>query len=165
VVVKGEGFAHKTEAGAVVLNLHTAEQVNAAAQAMPTQQFLVEAMVPDFVAELIVGVTIDPAHGYMLTLGAGGVLTEILQDTTSLLVPATRDDIRHSLGQLKVSKLLNGFRGKPAADLERIVDAVEAVQNFVIQHAGVVSEVEVNPLLVGRDFAVAADALIQGDFS
>ena len=165
VVVKGEGFAHKTEAGAVVLNLHTAEQVSAAAQAMPTQQFLVEAMVPDFVAELIVGVTIDPAHGYMLTLGAGGVLTEILQDTTSLLVPATRDDIRHSLGQLKVSKLLNGFRGKPAADLERIVDAVEAVQNFVIQHAGVVSEVEVNPLLVGRDFAVAADALIQGDFS
>lgn len=164
VVLKGEGFAHKTEAGAVALNLKTAEQVLAAAKSMPCEHFLVEAMVPDFIAELIVGVINDPAHGFMLTLGAGGVMTEILRDNVSILVPASRDDIRQGLASLKVSKLLNGYRGKPAADIEKIIDAVESIQKFVIHHADSLSEVEVNPLLVGHNFAVAADALIQGDF-
>jgi acyl-CoA synthetase (NDP forming) len=70
VVLKGEGVAHKTEAGAVALNLASSAAVEAAADLMPTDQFLVEEMVTGVVAELLIGVVKDPAHGFVMTLGA-----------------------------------------------------------------------------------------------
>ena len=93
--------AHKTEAGAVVLNLENEDAVKEAAVAMPAQSFLVEEMVTDGVAELLVGVVADPAHGYVLTLGAGGTLTEVLQDKVSCLVPASPEDVRNALGSVR----------------------------------------------------------------
>jgi acyl-CoA synthetase (NDP forming) len=159
VALKGSGIAHKTEAGAVALNLSTPQAVKRAAQAMPTNEFYVEEMICDTVAELRVGVTCDPAHGYVLTLAAGGVLTELLEDSTSLLVPASEGDIRAALASLKVNKLLLGYRGQPAADIDPIVKAVQSVQAYVT--AALPDEVEINPLLCGPARAVAADALIK----
>ncbi|HHL22077.1 MAG TPA: CoA-binding protein, partial [Aliiroseovarius sp.] len=90
VVLKRLGLAHKSEAGAVALGLETPEKVADAAQAMGEGRFLVEEMVTGGVAELLVGVVRDPAHGFVLTLGAGGVQAEILRDSQALLVPASR---------------------------------------------------------------------------
>ncbi|MEO0830558.1 MAG: acetate--CoA ligase family protein, partial [Pseudomonadota bacterium] len=161
VVLKGEGFAHKTEAGAVVLGLSSGEEVRAAAEAMGAPAFLVEEMVDGAVAELLLGVTRDPAHGVVLTLGAGGVLAEVLEDTVSLLLPVSRGDIAHVLGRLRISRLLEGYRGRAAANQPAIVDAVMALQGYVQAEANRIQEVEINPLICTPDRAVAADALIR----
>jgi acyl-CoA synthetase (NDP forming) len=159
LVLKTAGLAHKSEAGGVALNLTTVEAVEQAAQAMGGQAFLLEQMVTGAVAELLIGVTCDAAHGYVLTLAAGGVTTELLQDSTQLLIPAARADVATALDRLKIAPLLHGFRGKPAADLNRILDAVMAVQDYVIAKRP--SEIDINPLICTPHMAVAADALIK----
>ncbi|AVO38827.1 acetate--CoA ligase family protein [Pukyongiella litopenaei] len=160
LAVKGAGLAHKTEHGAVRLGLARTE-VAEAARMIGTDQVLIEEMVPGAVAELLIGVTRDPAHGFVLTLGAGGVLAELLADTVSLLVPAAPARIEAALRKLKLAPLLAGYRGKPAADMTAILDAVRAVQAYVLANAETVAEVEINPLLCTPDRAVAADALIR----
>ena len=161
VVVKGEGLAHKTEANAVVLNISSPENAQRAAEDMPAKTFLVEQMITGTIAELLIGVVRDSAHGFVLTLGAGGTLTEMLNDSTSLLIPTTRDALNQSLNSLKLAKLLNGYRGKPAADIPAIIDAIMAVQDYVIAHADNLSEVEINPLICTATHAIAADALLR----
>ena len=161
VVLKGTGLAHKSEAGAVALRLTSERQVRDAASRMPSDTFLVEEMVCDVVAELLVGVVADRAHGYVLTLAAGGVLTELLQDTVSLILPVAREDVTHALGGLRIARVLDGYRGQPACDREAIVDAVMAVQSYAMSLP--VNEVEINPLLCGENFAIAADALIRSE--
>lgn len=89
------------------------------------------------------------------------MLTEILRDTASVLVPSTPEDIRAALGKLKIAPLLAGFRGQRAADMDAIIAAVEAVQAYVMQNADTLGEVEINPLLCTPDKAVAVDALIR----
>lgn len=161
VVLKGEGIAHKTEAGAVVLNLRGAAEVTAAARRMPAQSFLVEEMITGGVAELLVGVLRDPAHGFVLTLGLGGVLTELLRDTVSVMVPASEGEIAAALDGLRIGPLLRGYRGKPGAAMEPLIAAIMAVQGFVADHAACLAEIEINPLIVTPERAVAADALIR----
>ena len=161
VVLKGEGVAHKTEAGAVALNIASDTDLSEAAARMPTDRFLVEEMVIGGVSELIVGVTKDPAHGFVLTLGAGGVLTEILKDTASLLLPSSRAELDHALRGLRIAPLLAGYRGQAAADRDAILDAILAVQSYVLENAATVSEVEINPLICTPTRAIAADALIR----
>jgi len=161
VVLKGEGIAHKTEAGAVALNLGSAQAVRAAAERMPATSFLVEEMITGAVAELLIGVVRDPAHGFVLSIGAGGVWTEILRDTQSLLLPVRAQGIAEALGRLKIAPLLAGYRGAPAANGAAIIDAVLALQAYVIAHAGDVAEAEINPLICTPAGAYAADALIR----
>jgi acyl-CoA synthetase (NDP forming) len=161
VVLKGVGIAHKTEADAVSLNLQNTHDVRRAAEKMPCNAFLVEEMVTGNLAELLIGVVRDPAHGYVLTIAAGGVLTELLKDSQSLLIPTTEAEISRSLHKLRISKLLDGYRGASAANYPAIIEAVMAVQNFVLANASKVEEVEINPLLCGAVRAVAADALIR----
>ncbi|MCA0907131.1 acetate--CoA ligase family protein [Ruegeria marisrubri] len=158
--VKGVGLAHKSEHGAVRLGVQT-KDVGSVAADIGTDSILIEEMITGTVAELLVGVVRDPAHGFVLTLGAGGVLTEILRDTASVLVPSTPEDIRAALGKLKIAPLLAGYRGQRAADMDAIIAAVEAVQAYVMQNADTLGEVEINPLLCTPDKAVAVDALIR----
>ncbi|WP_428528817.1 acetate--CoA ligase family protein [Roseibium sp.] len=159
VVLKGQGIAHKSEAGAVVLDLNSQEDLQLAAEKMSVGTFLVEEMVTGAQAELLIGIVRDPGHGHVLTIAAGGVLTELLQDGVSLTVPAGRSEIEKALGRLKISKVLAGYRGRPACDLPKILDTIIALQDYV--QSGTVEEAEINPLLCGQDFAIAADALIR----
>ena len=126
---------------------------------MPGPSFLVEEMVTDGLAEVLIGVVADPAHGYVLTLAAGGTLTEILEDRVSLLVPASRAELRQALSQLRIAVLLQGSRGRPAADIDALLDAVMAVQAHVARTLP--QELEINPLICTATGAVAADALIR----
>ncbi|MGY3439852.1 MULTISPECIES: acetate--CoA ligase family protein [unclassified Marinovum] len=159
VVLKGEGIAHKTEAGAVALGLTCAEDVARAAHAMPTKRVLVEAMITGTVAELLIGVVADPAHGYVLTLAAGGTLTELMNDSATLLVPASRGDVEHALQSLRVAPVLNGYRGAAPANIDAVLDAVMALQAYVAQ--ALPQEIEINPLMCGPLGATVADALIR----
>ncbi len=161
VVLKGEGIAHKTEAGAVALNLMSGQAVRDAAETMPTDHFLVEEMITGAVAELLVGVVKDPAHGFVMTLAAGGTLTEVMEDSSSFLLPATDKMIEDALSSLRISKLLNGYRGAAAANREAIVKAIRAIEAYVIANAEGLEEIEVNPLLCTPNDAIAADALMR----
>lgn len=160
LVLKGVGLAHKSDSNAVRLNVNPSDIADVAAD-IGTPTVLVEEMIEDGVAEVLVGVIRDPAHGFVLTIGAGGVLTELLQDTCSLLLPVTRSDVDKALSALRCGALLDGYRGKHAADRNALIDAVFAIQSYVLAHADTVSEVEVNPIICTPTRAVAVDALIR----
>ena len=161
VVLKGAGIAHKTEVGAVVLNLQDTQAIQTAAGAMRTSHFLIEEMVTGAVAELLIGIVKDPAHGFVLTIGAGGTLTELLQDSASILVPSSERSIKKALTKLRIYKVLLGYRGAPAANITAIVTAVMAIQDYVLANADHLQEIEINPLICTPDAAIAADALIR----
>ncbi|WP_366944076.1 acetate--CoA ligase family protein [uncultured Roseobacter sp.] len=159
LALKAQGIAHKSEAGGVRLGLSHGDLPDAA-RTLPNGSLLIEEMVQGGIAELLIGVTVDAAHGYVLTLGTGGVLTELWQDSVSLLLPVTEMDVRQALCRLKTYPLLTGFRGKPPIDLSAIVETVMALQRCVIAHQGQIAEVEINPLICTPTSAVAADALM-----
>ena len=161
LVLKGLGYAHKSEAGAVALHLGSPDAVAAAARGMHAETFLIEEMVQGAVAELLIGIHRDPAHGLVLTIGAGGVMTEILQDSTSVLIPASEDALKNALSRLRIAPVLKGFRGRPAANQAAILDAIMALQSYALANAATLAEIEVNPLICTPSTAVAADALLR----
>jgi acyl-CoA synthetase (NDP forming) len=163
VVLKALGIAHKTEHNAVRLNLHSAVAVATAAQQLfeHGDELYLESMKPAQ-AELLVGVMRDPKFGLALTIGSGGILVELLQDSCTLLIPASAQQIESALNSLKSAPLLAGYRGRPPADIEATVQAIVAIQQFAIANSGSLLELDVNPLLIGArgEGAFAADALI-----
>ena len=160
-VLKSTGSAHKSDEGGVVLSLRGSHAVLQAGAVMKGDAFLLEEMIEGTIAELLVGVVKDPAHGFVLTLGAGGVLTELLKDSISLLIPATRNRVKEGLTQLEMSPLLQGYRNRPVPDIDPLLDAVDAIQAYVLANLPTLEEVEVNPLIVTKTRAVAVDALIR----
>ncbi len=161
VVLKAEGQAHKTESGAVALDLATGSALKSAAADMGGESFLVEEMISGVVAELLVGVVRDPAHGFVLTVAAGGTLAEIMRDRQSLLVPCTEGEIGDAIDQLGISRLLAGWRGGLEADRRAIIRSVLSIQDYVLANSRGLEEIEVNPLLCRPDRAVAADAFMR----
>jgi hypothetical protein len=161
----GASLLHKTEAGGVRLNLRTPAEVESAAGALLpiTGTVLVERMVQGVVAELIVGVARDPVLGLYMLLGSGGVLAELVADSGIVLLPASREEISAVLAGLKVQRLLCGFRGAPAADMDAVLDEVVRIADFACARADDVQELDVNPLMVGGQGqgAVAADVLLR----
>lgn len=164
-------LAHKTEAGAVAVNLKSPAEVEAALQRMSASlgqhkpgaviaKVLVERMVSDVVAELIIGVKRDPQFGLALVIGAGGILVEMVQDSAMLLLPTDRAAIEAAIDGLKIAKLLKGYRGRPAGDLQAVANAVAAVAAFAEAQRGSLLELDVNPLMVLKSGAVAVDALV-----
>ena len=161
VALKTLGLAHKTGANGLALGLTTRAEVEVAAPRLADGPLLVERMVAGTLAEVLVGVTRDPAHGFVLTLGAGGTMTDVLRDRASLLIPATRAEVTARLKGLNIAPLLEGFRGNPPVDLDALLAAIDAVQAYVLANAERVEEVEINPLICTQDNAIAADALIR----
>ena len=158
-VVKATGLAHKTEAGGVMLNVAAGDL--AQAKATLGGEVLVEEMIADAAAEVLVAVVRDPAHGFVLTLGAGGVDTELWGDTVQLLVPSTADEIDAALSRLAIAPKLAGWRGARGVDREGLVALVQSVQDFAQAHADALWEVEINPVLCTPTRAVAVDALVR----
>jgi acyl-CoA synthetase (NDP forming) len=164
VVVKALGVAHKTEVGGVRLDLGSADEVSTAVMEMAglAESYLIEKMVDGVVAELIVGVACDEQFGPYLLVGGGGILVEVMKDSASLLMPTTKEQVLHALGQLKCAPLLNGFRGAPAADLKAAADVVLAVAALVENDPSSIIELDINPLMLLAEGqgVIAADALI-----
>ncbi|MGF6090910.1 acetate--CoA ligase family protein [Pseudomonas sp. 18173] len=163
---------HKTEAGAVALNLKDDAALSVALEKMRTSikayapdvafdQLLLEPMAKPPLAELIVGIKRENDFGLALVIGAGGILVELLKDSRSLLLPTTDGAIRNALLSLRSAPLLQGFRGREPADLDALVAAVRAVADYACENAAQLLELDVNPLLVGAHGTTAVDALIR----
>jgi acetyl-CoA synthetase len=128
-----------------------------------SDRILVERMAPHPMAELIIGVRRDPQFGLALTLGAGGIFVELLQDAETLLLPASDDEVARALESLRIHRLLAGYRGRAAGDIPAVMRAVAAVMRYAEANRDRLQELDINPLLVlpeGQG-AVAVDALIR----
>jgi len=165
-------IAHKTEAGGVRLNLQDEHQVRVAfeqimesarkyAPQARIQGVLVQPMSKG-VAELIAGVTHDPVFGAAITVGLGGVLTELYRDVSHCILPVDETIVAGMLRSLKAYPLLDGFRGKPKADVAAAEKAIAALSRACLALAPAAQEIEVNPLQVKEAGAgaVAIDALL-----
>jgi acyl-CoA synthetase (NDP forming) len=161
------GLAHKTEAGAVALNV-PAEGVEQAMLRMSEylvnqhvgyDGFLLEEMITDLVAEMLVGLRRVAHVGPVLTLSLGGTIVNLLDDSATLILPATRTEIDSAIRGLKLSPLLYGYRGGPCADMDAALDAVETMASYFIAKPEIV-ELEINPLMVTKTRAVIADAVL-----
>jgi acyl-CoA synthetase (NDP forming) len=161
------GLLHKTEAGAVALNIApndlsreiVAMAARLADQGLEPEAFLIEEMIQDPIGELLVGIRRVPDIGPVLTLAIGGVAVELMQDTATLILPSPRGEIEAALRSLKLVPLVLGYRGRPAADLAITLNAIEALCAFVTQNPDI-AELEVNPLLLTQTRAVIADAVL-----
>ncbi len=162
VALKALGIAHKSEHGAVRLNLRDEAAVKEAAAALVGlgSGLYVERMISGGIAELIVGITRDPIFGPVMTIGSGGVLVELLKDSATLLLPASRKEIEAALRGLKLFPLLDGYRGRARADFEATIAAIAGIADFAVAHAASIEELDVNPLIVCSDSAWIADALL-----
>lgn len=149
---------HKTEAGGVRLNLKNADAVRDAYATILASVdrhvpharidgMLVQAMAAGGV-ELIVGATRDPVFGPALTVGLGGVLTELYRDVSHRLLPINADTAREMLRELKAFPLLDGFRNAPLRDVDAACDAIAAFSRAVMELGPAAAEVEINPLVV-----------------
>ena len=160
ITLKALGHTHKSEAGAVKVGIADEAQLDAALATMPAGEggYLVERTVTDVVAEVLVTVRRDPPVGWLVTVGHGGVTTELWHDAQHLLAPVDRASVLAAIGRLRSAPLLQGFRGRPPADVDALADLIVRLSDWAVA-TGVV-EVELNPVLVGRDGAVAVDALL-----
>ena len=167
--IRSRDILHKTEAGGVALGLQDRAAVQAAAQALVAsararepdariEGFLVQEMVSGI--EAIVGARSDPLYGPMLLLGSGGVLVELVEDAALRLLPVTADDVGAMIDGLKLARLLSGFRGRPAADRAALEDAALALGRFFLDHRARIEDIEINPLMVRPEGAVAVDVRV-----
>jgi succinyl-CoA synthetase beta subunit len=149
--------SHKTEVGAVRLGLISSASVLRAAHdmseelrsAMPQahiDHFLVQEMVEG--VEMIAGARNDSLYGPIMVIGFGGVLVELLQDTVVELLPVRAVHARELLSRLKAAKLLEGYRGRPAADVDALADSIAALSRFFLDYRHCYDDVEINPLIV-----------------
>ena len=161
--VSGAKLAHKTELNGVRLNIQNVKTLKEACDDLfkISPELLIEKMIESPICELIIGMDYDPTFGKHIIVGGGGVYVELLQDSSVLILPVRREDIRRALSNLKVFKLLEGYRGGMKGDIESVIDSVMSVIELIRTNA--VEELDINPLLVlkGSDGVVAADTLIK----
>jgi acyl-CoA synthetase (NDP forming) len=174
VVIKmlSDRLPHKTEAGAVALGLSSEADAQAAvarirdnvrrhkAEAL-SERFLIEKMIDPPLAELLVNVRADPQFGFAMTLASGGILTELVADAVTVLLPAGRVEFEEALEQLKIAHFLDGFRGGAPVDRAAIIEALSLLADYVCRHAADIVEVEINPLFVLPDRVCAVDVLMR----
>ncbi|MCF1708640.1 acetate--CoA ligase family protein [Tabrizicola sp. J26] len=157
--LKGMGFAHKTEAGAVRLGLAS---LDGQAEMAGATGYLAEEMVTGAVGEVLLGLRRDPVYGMTITIGMGGVTAEVLADTVTLVAPVTEDEVAAALKRLRLWPLLDGYRGRKRADVAAIVQAAVRLQELMAVEPHL-KEIEINPLMVRESGAVAVDAVIWED--
>jgi acyl-CoA synthetase (NDP forming) len=155
--LKGLGFTHKTDAGAVRLGLAS---LDGQAEMPGAQGYLVEEMVTGAVAEVLIGLRRDPVYGATLTLGMGGVTAEVLADTVTLVLPVTKAEVLEAARRLRLWPLLDGYRARPKADMGAVADIAVRLGALMLADDSL-EEIEINPVLVRQAGAVAVDALIR----
>jgi acetyl coenzyme A synthetase (ADP forming)-like protein len=159
VVLKtGLPGVHKTESGAVALDLRDEDAVRAAAERIGPP-FVVQPLVRAGV-ELLVGAVQDPVFGPLVALGPGGTLAELIGAAAFRLAPLTDADAEEMVESGKVARLLHGFRGAPAADVRSVVDLLLRVSRLV-DDVPELAELDLNPVMAGETGCVAVDARVR----
>jgi acyl-CoA synthetase (NDP forming) len=170
--VQSPDLLHKTEAGAVALNLATAEEVRAGyarivasarryAPDASIKGVLVQPMAPPG-REVILGIKRDATFGPLLMVGLGGIHVEVLRDVLLAPVPLNKQQAHDLLARLKGSRLLGAYRGAPASDIDALARLMAGLATFAADHADHIAEIDLNPVLVherGKGVSVV-DALI-----
>lgn len=166
-----QDLPHKTEVDALRIGLRTAD---ALAQAVTDMKASVAEKKPDAriegilvqemrqgLGEALIGITRDPQVGPLVTIAAGGVMTEIYKDVAVRPAPVSIETARDMIAEVKAFALLRGFRGKPKGDIEALARTVTAVSWLAVRPD--IEEAEINPVLVGTegDGVVLLDALIR----
>lgn len=161
VVAKGLGIVHKSESNAIELGIDNRRDLERAIHRIDCAGgCLIEEYVQGMVAELLVSVIRDPVHGLLMTLSAGGITTEILNDSVHCLLPVTRDEVDRRLLQLRCAPLLEGFRGRAVVDRTLLLDSIMSVQQAAMQLGDRLVELEINPLLCTAEGCTAVDAFV-----
>ncbi len=157
-----EGLLHKSDAGGVLLNLLDADQVRTAyddlAARLGPAVLLAPMVLPEI--ELALGVVSDPQFGSLVLVAGGGVFIEVLGDRQLGLVPIDEPIARRMIAKLAVSPILDGVRGRPAADRAAVAQALVALSDLAADVGDLIAELDVNPLAVGQEGCVALDALV-----
>ena len=170
--VDSPDILHKTEAGVVRLNLGDAAQVRTAyaeilanAKAHAPQARIIGVSVQEMVGEgveVLIGVNCDPQLGPVLLFGSGGLMVEVYNDVALLRCPITPAEAQAMIAEVKGARLLQGFRGRPAADLEALEDTLVRVSHLAMHLEGHLAELDINPLRVlpSGQGVKAVDALV-----
>jgi acyl-CoA synthetase (NDP forming) len=168
--IESADIAHKTEAGGVVLNLRSLEEVDAAfvqvmaharrhAPMAKIDGVLLQPMVPAGL-EIVLGARIDPLLGPLVVAGFGGVLVELLRDLAIDLAPINVREATHMLRNLKGAALFDGYRGAPAVDIARLADLLVRVSELASDQHRLIAELDINPVICSASTLTAVDALI-----
>jgi acetyl-CoA synthetase len=167
--VQSPDIPHKTEAGAVMLDIEPEAAAEAYARVLANAKrhapgaridgILVQPMLASG-REVLLGITRDQRWGPMLMVGLGGVLVEVLNDTVLAPVPLDRDQALALIAKLKGNKILAAHRGRPAADIGALADLMVRLSQFAHDHADIVAEVDLNPVIIHEHGLSLADALI-----
>jgi acetyltransferase len=169
--VQSAQIPHKTDAGAIALNLETEQGVRRAhdeilanarryAPNAKIEGVLVQEMVGEGV-EVIIGTTRDPVFGPVVMFGLGGIFVEALRDVSFRVAPLTRADAEEMISEIRGVRVLEGLRGRPPVDREALVDAILRVSELVTDHVDAIDELDLNPLVLFPRGAKAVDALIK----
>ncbi|MDE0239843.1 MAG: acetate--CoA ligase family protein [bacterium] len=156
-------IAHKTEAGGVMTGLTSDTAVRQAWRTMSSSlgpKVLVQETAPDGV-EMIVGMITDPVFGPVMTIGAGGILVEVLDDAVMFVPPVSTEEADALIGRLKVSAVLDGVRGRPPLDRLAAADAVSRLSRLAASLGDFLEEFDINPLIVHSRGAMAVDVLVR----
>jgi acyl-CoA synthetase (NDP forming) len=168
VKVAARDLLHRSDIGGVILGIEAPEQiaaahrrvVSAALEAGATPEgSTVQEMAPAGI-ELICGVRRDPEFGPVLVVGLGGITAELERDVARRMLPLHEGEAEAMLRELRAFPLLEGYRGRPGGDVAAAARAIEALAGFALSLGESLEAVEVNPLIVHPDGAVAVDALI-----
>ena len=167
VVLKADvpGLVHKTDAGAVLLDLRTEEDVRrgygelAGRFGADLRRVLVQPMINDGV-EVLIGVVHEPVFGPLVVFGLGGVATDVLGDHAAKLTPLTDVDARELIGGIKAAPLLYGHRGSAAVDLDSLADLLLRVSRLA-DEIPEVAELDLNPVIARADAASPVDVRIR----
>ncbi|MEM8648865.1 MAG: acetate--CoA ligase family protein, partial [Pseudomonadota bacterium] len=145
--VSNTELAHKSDVGGLALNLQERLQVEEAAERLGrlAENVLIEEMVTGAVCELIVGLKRDPQFGLALVIGAGGVLTELLADSATLLLPTNQAEIERAVSGLRISRLIDGYRGQ-SGDRAALLNAIKAIAALAAENRETIEELDVKPL-------------------
>ena len=167
VVMKliAEDIVHKSDTGAVKLNIKNEDETIAAyddLMKIPSQSkktISVQKMADEPITELIIGMTTDAQFGPALMFGIGGILVELLEDVSFRIAPITEYDAREQIHEIKGFPILDGYRGKPKADIDAIVNTLLKISDLVIEHEEI-NEMDLNPVFIYENGLICVDARI-----
>jgi acetyltransferase len=144
-------IVHKTESGAVVLGLKSADEVAAEGKKLLSKtqgkgELLIQEMVQG--TEVLIGGRTDPQFGPFLIVGLGGIFVEVLKDVAVRLLPIDEREAREMLKELRGYKVLEGARGQGPRDIDALAQAMVGLSDIFATHRDHLSDLEINPIMV-----------------
>ena len=173
--VSSPDILHKSDCGGVMLNIQDEDSVRNTFETIvrnarshhpnATIEGVLCQKMAEAGTEIIVGVSSDPQIGPAILVGLGGIFVEVFKDTAMALAPVSKDEAMDMILSLKASRLMTGYRGKPACNLDALADLIVSVSQFAADHKDSLLDVDINPVFVNEHGVAAVDAVVVTDES